>query len=193
MKHARSSILTHTLSLIISYVFLSMSAGAYAEEATAAASAPPQQKSTLDTQIQDLKKEVLDLNRDLFLLEEDLLFPANTQFTVFVSIDTGTTFDLDSVQLKINDTVVANHLYTEREVSALKRGGVQRFYIGNLTSGEHELVAFFIGKGPNNRDYKRGATIKVTKSTDPQYVELKISDSVTKYQPEFIVKVWEAE
>ena len=193
MKHARSSLFSLTFMLIFSSLFFGFSASAYSEEGAAETSTPPQQKTTLDTQIQDLKKEVLDLNRDLFLLEEDLLFPANTQFTVFVSIDTGTTFDLDSVQLKINDTVVANHLYTEREVSALKRGGVQRFYIGNLTSGDHELVAFFIGKGPNNRDYKRGATVKVTKGTDPQFVELKISDSVTKYQPEFIVKVWEAE
>ncbi len=149
--------------------------------------------TTLDNQIQDLKKEVLDLNRDLFLLEEDLLFPANTQFTVFVSMDVGLTFELDSVQLKLNDQIVANHLYTEREVKALKRGGVHRFYTGNLTSGEHELVAFFVGKGPKDRDYKRATTLKVTKGPEPQFVELKISDSAAKYQPEFKVKVWETE
>lgn len=149
--------------------------------------------STLDNQIQDLKKEVLDLNRDLFLLEEDLLFPANTQFSVFVSMDIGEFFDLDSVQLRLDDIVVGNHLYTEREVAALKRGGVHRFYIGNLTSGEHELVAFFVGKGPKNRDYKRGTTLKVTKGSEAQYIELKITDSESKYQPQFKVKVWEAE
>ena len=156
----------------------------------------PTQRSpvtTLDTQIQDLKKEVLDLNRDLFLLEEDLLFPANTQFTVFVSMDIGMTFDLDAVQLRLNNQVVSNHLYTEREVNALKRGGVHRLYTGNLTSGEHELVAFFVGSGPKDRDYKRAATIKVKKGTEPQFVELKISDSTAKYQPEFKVKVWETE
>jgi hypothetical protein len=149
--------------------------------------------TTLDTKIQDLKKEVLDLNRDLFLLEEDLLFPANTQFTVFVSMDVGTLFDLDSVQLKLDNTVVGNHLYTEREIEALKRGGVHRFYMGNLTSGEHELVAFFVGKGPKERDYKRGTTLKINKGTEPQFVELKITDSQSKLQPEFKAKVWEAE
>jgi len=161
-----------------------------AEEAQAAAST---QGTTLDTQIQDLKKEVLDLNRDLFLLEEDLLFPANTQFTVFVSMDIGLTFDLDSVQLRLNDTIVGNHLYTERELKALKRGGVHRFYTGNLTSGEHELVAYFVGKGPKDRDYKRATTLKVTKGTEPQFVELKISDSESKHQPIFKAKIWEAE
>ncbi|MBI1422631.1 MAG: AraC family transcriptional regulator [Gammaproteobacteria bacterium] len=143
--------------------------------------------------MQDLKKEVLDLNRDLFLLEEDLMFPANTQFSVFVSMDVGMLFDLDSVQLKLDNTVVGNHLYTEREINALKRGGVQRFYIGNLTSGEHELVAFFVGKGPKDRDYKRGTTLKFTKGDAAQFVELKITDSQAKLQPEFKVKVWEAE
>ena len=149
--------------------------------------------TTLDTQVQDLKKEVIDLNRDLFLLEEDLLFPANTQFSVFVSMDIGLLFDLDSVQLKLDNVVVGNHLYTEREINALKRGGVQRFYIGNLTSGEHELVAFFVGKGPKDRDYKRGTTLKITKGSAAQFVELKITDSQSKLQPEFKAKVWEAE
>ena len=145
----------------------------------------------LNSQIQDLKEQVLELNRDLFILEEDLLFPANTQFSVFLSMDAGQLFTLDSVQLKIDDKVVANHLYTEREIMALRRGGVQRLYLGNLASGEHELVAFFTGQGPSNRDYRRGTTVKIEKSTDPQYVELKISDNATKEQPEFNVKVWE--
>jgi hypothetical protein len=150
-----------------------------------------QASSQLDDKIQSLKDEVLDLNRDLFLLEEELLFPANTQFTVFVSMDVGMTFNLDSVQLRLDNTPVANYLYTDREVAALQRGGVQRFYIGNLASGEHELVAIFIGKGPNGRDYKRGTTMKISKTGNPQFVELKITDNTAKQQPEFSVKVWE--
>jgi len=158
------------------------------------ASAPADASVTnLDNQIQDLKKEVLELNRDLFLLEEDLLFPANTQFSVFVSMDPGMLFELDSVQIRLDNQVVANHLYTERELNALKRGGVHRMYMGNLTSGEHELIAFFVGKGPKGRDYKRGTTLRVNKGTEPQYVELKITDSAAKHQPEFKAKVWEAE
>ncbi|MEJ2397888.1 MAG: AraC family transcriptional regulator [Gammaproteobacteria bacterium] len=149
--------------------------------------------TTMDTRIQDLKKQVLDLNRDLFLLEQDLLFPANTQFSVFVSMDSGMTFNLDSVQLKIDGAVVGNHLYTQREINALRRGGVQRFYIGNLTSGEHDLVAFFVGKGPHDRDYKRGTTLKIIKGPAAQFVELKITDSQSKLQPEFKAKVWKAE
>ena len=111
--------------------------------------------TTLDEQVQDLKKLAVDLNRDLFLLEEELLFPANTQVAVFVSMDVGEFFSLDSVEIKLDDEDVASYLYTEREVDALFRGGVQRVYVGNLRAGEHELVATFTGGGPHDRDYRR--------------------------------------
>jgi hypothetical protein len=106
-------------------------------------------------------------------------------------MDVGKLFELDSVQIKLDDKVVASYLYTPLEVQALHRGGVQRVYVGNLKAGEHELVAFFTGKGPHERDYKRGATVKFEKGTDPKYIELRIKDSTGKIQPEFDVKVWQ--
>lgn len=146
---------------------------------------------SLDEEVQALKKEVLDLNRELFVLEEELLFPANTQVAVFVSMDVGEFFALDSVTIKFDNKEVANYLYTEREAQALLKGGVHRVFIGNLKAGEHELVALFTGQGPNTRDYRRGATIKVEKGVGAKYLELKISDRAVKAQPEFIVKEWE--
>ena len=140
--------------------------------------------------VQTLKQQVLELNRDLFLLEEELLFPSNTQVSVFVSMDVGEFFQLDSVEVKIDGKQVADHLYTQREVEALVRGGVQRIHIGNLRTGEHELVAFFTGKGPHGRDYKRGATLSIEKGLGPKYVELRIVDQTSNFQPEFDIKEW---
>ena len=154
-------------------------------------SAQTQADEALDSSIEALKKEVLSLNRDLFILEEDLLFPSNTQFSVFLSMNIGSLFTLDSVQLKINDKNVANHLYTDRELAALKRGGVQRLYLGNLPSGEHEVVAIFTGIGPNGRDYRRGKTLVIEKTGEPQFVEFTIEDDISKEQPEFDVRIWE--
>jgi hypothetical protein len=147
--------------------------------------------ATLDGRIQDVKSDVIKLNRDLLVLEEELLFPANTQVALFVSMDVGKMFELDSVQIKLDDKMVSSYLYTPNEVTALHRGGVQRIYLGNLRTGEHELVAFFTGKGPHDRDYKRGATVKFEKGSDPKYIELRIKDSMGKLQPEFDVKVWQ--
>jgi hypothetical protein len=165
------------------------SAPGAAARAAVAASAP--EAATLDGRIQDVKSDVIKLNRDLLVLEEELLFPANTQVALFVSMDVGRMFELDSVQVKLDDKVVASYLYTPLEVQALHRGGVQRVYLGNLKVGDHELVAFFTGKGPHERDYKRGATVRFEKGTDAKYIELRIQDSTGKLQPEFDVKVWQ--
>lgn len=162
--------------------------------ALCAAAAPVAAQTTaagLDDRIQDVKGDVIRLNRDLMVLEEELLFPANTQVAIFVSMDVGRLFQLDSVKIRLDDKDVANYLYTPSEVQALHRGGVQRIYVGNLKAGSHELVAFFTGKGPHDRDYKRGATIRFDKSTEPRYIELQIKDSTGKLQPEFEVKVWQ--
>jgi hypothetical protein len=159
--------------------------------ADAAAPATDASTRALDEQIQDLKQQVVDLNKDLFVLEEELLFPANTQVAIFVSMDVGEFFGLDSVTLKIDNHEVSNYLYTPREVAALAKGGVQRIYVGNLRAGKHELVALFGGKGPNERDYRRGASIKFEKGIGAKYLELKISDRARKAQPEFEIRDWE--
>jgi hypothetical protein len=158
---------------------------------TAADAAAPPDTRGLDQEVQGLKKDVVDLNRELFVLEEELLFPANTQVAVFISMDVGDFFALDTVTLKIDQKEVINYLYTPREVEALLKGGVHRLYLGNLKVGKHELVAFFSGKGPNDRDYKRGATLKFEKGIGAKYLELKINDRQRKQQPEFEIKDWE--
>lgn len=161
-----------------------------AEPATEPGKAPGGAGS-LDGRIQDLKSEVIQLNRDLLVLEEELLFPANTQVALFVSMDVGKLFELESVQIKLDDKVVTNYLYTPQEVQALHRGGVQRVHLGNLRAGKHSLVAFFTGRGPHDRDYRRGTTLEIEKGTEPKYIELQIRDSTLKLQPEFQVKVWQ--
>jgi len=165
--------------------------GASLEGDVAVTGEPPADTRALDETVQDLKKDVVDLNKELFVLEEELLFPANTQVAVFVSMDIGEFFALDSLTLKIDNKEVANYMYTPREAEALLKGGVHRVYLGNLKVGEHQLVAFFAGKGPNNLDYKRGANLKFEKGVGAKYLELKITDRQRKAQPEFAIKDWE--
>jgi len=164
---------------------------AAAMSAQASESESRDQFRSLDQDVQTLKKEVLDLNRDLFLLEEELLFPANSQVAFFISMDVGEYFELDSVNIKIDGKEVANYLYTAREADALIRGGVHRVHMANLKTGDHELIAIFTGKGPHVRDYRRGATITFDKGIGAKYLELEITDRVKKQQPEFVIKEWE--
>ncbi len=187
-----------TLGLTLAVLLAIVSVASAQESATAdsnlVAAAETESREefrALDEDVQDLKKEVLDLNRDLFLLEEELLFPANSQVAFFVSLDVGEYFELDSVSLRIDGREVANYLYTEREVDALLRGGVHRLHMANLRTGEHELIAIFTGQGPHTRDYRRGATITIEKGIGAKYLELEITDRVTAQQPEFEIREWE--
>src|SRR5579872_4910941 len=195
--------LTTKLALLAGFLTLQAIAGAALAQTTTpatpaapaapspAASSPAAPAPGVDEQVQSLKSDVLDLNRDLFVLEQELLYPANTQVAVFVSMDAGTFFALDSVQLKIDGKEVADYLYTPREVHALVQGGVQRLYVGNLKVGKHELVAFLTGKGPHNLDYTRGATLDFQKDIGAKYLELTISDDQHKLQPQFRIKDWD--
>ncbi|MCX7064986.1 MAG: AraC family transcriptional regulator [Proteobacteria bacterium] len=157
-----------------------------AEPAAADASGSP---AALGSQMEGIKRDLVELKRDLVVLEEDLLYPASSQVAVFLSMDVGEFFALDSVTLKLNGRDVTHYLYTEKQADALFRGGVQRLYVGNVKQGDNELTAFFTGRGPEGRDYRRAATVAFEKSFEPSYVELKISDSTAKYQPEFIATV----
>ena len=129
----------------------------------------------LDEQVQDIKKDVLDLTSELSRLEEKLLYPSNTQVSLFVSMNKGDDFRLDSVQVKLDEKVVAQHLYTFRELEALQMGGVQRLYSGNIKTGEHNLVVSYIGKAPAGGEYKRSASYKVVKDVGPKFVEIRIA------------------
>lgn len=135
--------------------------------------------------LEAVKQGLLELQRDLVILEEDLLFPASSQVAVFLSMDVGEFFTLDAVTLKLDGEEVAHHLYTERQVDALLRGGVQRVFLGNIKQGEHQLTAVFTGRGPQGRAYRRATSVDFDKTFEPTLIELAIRDSERNYQPEF--------
>lgn len=144
--------------------------------------APPAQ---LDVQMEDVKKALSKLKRDLVILEEDLLFPASSQVAVFLSMDVGKFFNLDAVTLKVNGKQVTHHLYTQKQVDALARGGVQKLYVGNVKQGDNRVTAFFTGTGPNGRDFRRATTVDFEKGFEPTFIELAINDATEDYQPDF--------
>jgi len=145
---------------------------------------------SLAPEIDALKEEIIELNSLLFRLQEDLLFPEDSSIIVFLSIEGGHYFSLDAVKLHLNDTLVSSYLYTEREVSALKKGGIQRLYAGNLKMGEHQLVAIFSGIGPQQRDYKRAETITINKEKGATFIKLVVRDNLVRKVPEFAHETW---
>lgn len=141
--------------------------------------------SQLDQEMEDVKKSLVNLKRDLVILEEDLLFPASSQVSVFLSMDVGEFFVLDALSLKLNGREVTHHLYTDSQVDALYRGGVQKLFVGNVKQGENRVTAFFTGRGPNGRDFRRATTVEFEKTFEPTFIELAITDETADYQPDF--------
>lgn len=142
--------------------------------------------------LESLKQDVLKLNRDLLILEEDLLYPAQSQVAFYVSLDVGEYFKLDAVKLHIDNKLAASHLYTDHQRSALMRGGIQPLYKGNLKSGNYTITAYFTGIGPQGREYKRAASMELEKTDEPAVIELRIADVAGKQQPEFELVQWPA-
>jgi hypothetical protein len=147
--------------------------------------------SSVASDVESLKQQVIRLNRDLFILEEDLLFPASTRFAVFLSVHTGQFLQLDSVRMKVDGDTVAAHLYTERQRKALEQGGMQRLYTGNLKSGPHDITVFAEGTGPDGRPYRKAASHRLDKGTGTVNLEIRIEDQSSDYQPAVQIVEWQ--
>ena len=148
---------------------LLLSAAAYGQEIS------KEQIKGLDEQVQEIKSDVLGIAAELNQLEEKLLYPSNTQVAVFVSLASGETFRLDSVEIQLDGTPVAHHLYTFKELEALRKGGVQRIYAGNVRSGEHDLQVLVLGKTGSGADFQKSERFTVNKNVGPRIVEISLA------------------
>lgn len=130
---------------------------------------------SLDEQVQEIKSDVLGIAAELNLLEERLLFPSNTQVTIFVALGDGESFRLDAIQLEIDDQLAAHHIYSFKELDALRHGGVQRIYMGNLPSGSHDLEVSILGKLPNGKDFSHAERFTFQKGIDPSLLGITLA------------------
>jgi hypothetical protein len=150
---------------------LVLSCSAYAEDIS------KDQMKGLDEQVQDIKGDVLGIAAQLTQLEEKLLYPSDTQVAVFVSLVEGEQFRLDGVSLELGGKSVANHLYSFKELEALQKGGVQRIYTGNVTTGDHDLQVTLIGKSESGAGLLRTETFTFNKSVGPKIVEIILAEN----------------
>ena len=156
---------------ILSSAMLMLSFPAYAEEVS------KEQIKSLDEQVQEIKTDTLSIATQMRLLEEKLLYPSGTQVAVFVSLDNAATFRLDSIEIQLDGKSAAQHLYTLREIEALKKGGTQRIYAGNIRSGEHSLQVLVTGKTLGGPGLSRTESFKFSKDVGPKILEVHLVDS----------------
>ncbi|OGW29501.1 MAG: hypothetical protein A2X56_09925 [Nitrospirae bacterium GWC2_57_13] len=135
------------------------------------------QIKSLDEQVQEIKAETLNLGVQMRLLEEKLLYPSSTQVAVYVSLDNVEKFRLDSIEIQLDGKMVAQHLYTLRELEALQKGGMQRIYVGNISSGEHGLQVLMTGRAKGSSGVRRTEKFKFRKDEGPKILEVRLVDS----------------
>ena len=136
-----------------------------------------QQMRGLDEQIQEIKSDALRMSAELSQLEEKLLYPSGTQVAIFVALAKGDTMRLDAVRLQIDGQLVAHYIYSAKELEALRKGGVQRIYVGNVASGDHKLDVLVDGKLEGGADFSRTEHFTFRKEVKPKLVELTVAGS----------------
>jgi hypothetical protein len=130
---------------------------------------------SLDEQVQEIKSDVLGIASELSLLEERLLYPSNTQVSVFVSLAEAEAFRLDAVRILIDGELAAHHIYSFKELDALASGGMQRIYTGNLTTGDHRLEVSVVGKTRSGKDYAQTESFSFSKDIEPALLGLALA------------------
>jgi hypothetical protein len=134
-----------------------------------------QQMQGLDEQVQEIKSDVLGIAAELSQLEEKLLYPSGTQVALFVALAQGDPLRLDAVRVQINGQLVAHYIYSFKELDALRKGGVQRIYVGNLPTGDHQLDVQVDGKLEGGADYSRTEQFSFSKGVEPKLVGLTLA------------------
>jgi len=158
----------------IAVMLLLMTTTALAEEVSR------EQIKGLDEQVQEIKSDVLSIAAELNKLEEKLLYPSHTQIAIFVSLTPEDESQVDYVDISIDGDPIIHHIYTFKELEALQKGGVQRIYTGNVTTGNHEMMVTFNGKSAGGSDFQKTETIQVEKDVAPKIVEIVLAqESIT--------------
>lgn len=134
-----------------------------------------QQMRGLDEQVQEIKSDVLDISQELSRLEEKLLYPSGTQVAIFVALSQGDTMRLDAVRLQIDGQLVAHSIYSFKELEALRKGGVQRIYVGNVATGDHQLEVLVDGQLEGGADFSRTEHFTFRKDVKPKLVGLTLA------------------
>jgi len=129
----------------------------------------------LDEQIQEIKSDALRMSAEMSQLEEKLLYPSGTQVAIFVALAKGDTMRLDAVRLQIDGQLVAHYIYSAKELQALRKGGVQRIYVGNVATGDHKLDVLVDGKLEGGADFSRTGEFTFRKEVKPKLVGLTLA------------------
>lgn len=146
--------------------------------------------ASLDREINAIKSDVASLSQTLFELEESVLYPADTQVAVFLTLKDKDGLALDSVELYLDGSPVSSHLYTDRERESLRKGGIQRLYMGNIPHGDHQLKAVLTARSANERFIRREVRHQFRKRPGESRIQMTLDAAAPDYEPVVSFQEW---
>ena len=159
------------------WIVMAAALGVLASAASIADASYREQMKGLDEQVQEVKSDVLGIAAELARLEERLLYPSNTHLAVFIALAERDTLRLDAVQVQIDGQLVAHSIYSFKELEALQKGGVQRIYTGNVSTGEHHMEVTIAGKLDTGKEYSRTERFAFSKGVEPKLLGVTLGSS----------------
>lgn len=145
----------------------------------------------LDSETESALSEVMDLSSDLAILDEQQNNPPQNQVVVLVTLQPNEFFELDTIELTVDNRIVAAHPYSEKDISALSKGGGHRLYLANLPAGKHEMIAKLVGKIPRDPDYRQEANYTFITGVNRTLLELYINNGDNNGYPQLTVREWD--
>jgi hypothetical protein len=142
------------------------------------ASVPAQEPSgdeirELDELVQDAKAEALDIAAELNRLERRLVYPSATRLTLTFAAAGEKSARLNAIEVRIDGEIAAQYVYSPAELEALRNGGVQTLYTGNVTSGQHEVNVRITGTLENGASFEETGRHVFTKGADARTLDIK--------------------
>lgn len=144
----------------------------------------------LDGEVQAIKEEILEINRDILLLEESSLYPRGQQLVVLVSVANNSPVNPGSISLQLDGHTISHHIYTGSEGAALQQGGVHRLYTGRLSDGEHMLVVSVTGKQAGGQNFHQQSSVTIAKVPGRKYMELHLGPGESTSEPGLTIREW---
>jgi|GEM_PF-4690091 len=140
---------------------------------------------------EELKESIIELNAEFKNLEESLLYPAASQVGIYLSTNVGQFFQIENVEVRLNQQPLVGFLYTPEQRAALEKGGIHGIETMNLPAGEHELVVTLIGQDQAGESLKRGITHTFTKTDQAIGLEIQIVDNVKSKSADIGIREWD--
>jgi hypothetical protein len=92
-----------------------------------------------------------------------------------VAIAEEENFRLDAVKVEVDGDLATHHIYSFKELDALRNGGVQRIYTGNVATGEHRINVTMSGMLKNGGEFSESQSFAFAKDVEPRALGITLS------------------